>query len=1344
MSRDEIKSLVELANKRLNSSEDFEEFQAFSIRVLNLDTIYSLIDEKIDCPDGPKILEYILVGLSVKPNAQPMVEKVYEYVLNAINTSDIPEKMKVCLISRLSLELHKLSTEQLIKFINMCKKDIENSNENCMQSWKELLPQIFKIISEIKVLTADGLEMTGAEYQEMIITDICRCKVQTNITVPLALMFRRTKLTEKEHDLVIKSLCSYFNQMKPQEIPPLLQQILHFCSDGDFLNLFCTLQMYFDNKYNFVQSSGTNSSLIEIVNEKKELLEAESTVLFLLEDFAKVHSSFINDITKYIKCSINAPNMVLGPFMLAFLLTISCCAPYEAVVIGLVKKLVIQSLEEIENNHRSCWLKMNYTDVYDVYEQFTHFIKSEISGYEKVFKGMVNLGISFLGTTSSVFKKNADITNKLHQLGLFIIVSLVNKRSFITGSVLRKLTDFITSNPVSSQYLECLHKLCKNQKGSVLENNAELLRLFKEIPVGLTDKVTFSVMPVLKVSTYLRDNVIMILRKELMSREYQLRHCAVLGFIEILCSVQLDTFISLSQNTDSQDSWPGLFTQILLDRNSVDIHSAIDSEDSKENNKNICLEILDILKTCFFQKSEIKRTLYRGLIRVTSHNKELCVCINSLVLDHISSWCNRVTVDDKKSLKFEKSIVTDKDNQFIVHEPLDELILLAQHVVITSIPFDSNEELNAYELKNILSQLVNFYSECNTDEIKVNESDSLLDIISNVTFYPEVIKQILCVYQALIVYTINSWCNPEQDKECCGKLQKLFFKYNHIIDAIVASDKTSKKKDKGNNKNNKTETNAASTKFIEPFILLDFDVLYKCLSLLAENVNWNSKIVVTPLKQNARLWEFVLKLIQTYLTKVQNLLSHDVKPHNLYKNLCKLTKLLYNYFLFDLCEKISFSQIAVELGLETYLQVIKLVNSHYKKLDTFLSDSNSSDKPEEIFEVFCNIKSKLNEILEMNQVDVNVNEEDNEDKIIYEKIECLLIGCVSVICHVIKNNHHPRVKTILAWLSTVAEKYSFSNLYNSKEFLTLMLEMYTANQEDPIMLATAIKNLCHSFGPISKSHSTDGSQLKLLKIITNWNRTMVCPVLCQCLCNELHYVLSCLQRIKSELNVSQRKIKTICQDRLKVREKAICHRIVLVILATTSFTKSVIPLGQCTESVFNLLYHLYHTINIVTKHFLARSSYHEPVYKQALLVKLSEIVNDQLSPNVSKFIMFVEHDRPLTDKEKKSIQLKNQTRRQANYIPRVVTELELFVNLITKLGKKCKDKNLINNLKLTSSRDFRLNVQKLQDMLSKQTDSDASDEEIAVHDGPSGTEDEPPSKKKKTYDSSSRKKSPVY
>lgn len=87
-----------------------------------------------------------------------------------------------------------------------------------------------------------------------------------NLCILIVINYRRTKLTDKEHELVIKTLCSYFNQMKPQEIPPLLQQILHFCVDGDFLNLFCSLQKYFDYKYNLDQSNIANNSSIEIGN----------------------------------------------------------------------------------------------------------------------------------------------------------------------------------------------------------------------------------------------------------------------------------------------------------------------------------------------------------------------------------------------------------------------------------------------------------------------------------------------------------------------------------------------------------------------------------------------------------------------------------------------------------------------------------------------------------------------------------------------------------------------------------------------------------------------------------------------------------------------------------------------------------------------------------------------------------------------------------------------------------------------------------------------------------------------------------------------------------------------
>lgn len=128
------------------------------------------------------------------------------------------------------------------------------------------------------------------------------------------------------------------------------------------------------------------------------------------------------------------------------------------------------------------------------------------------------------------------------------------------------------------------------------------------------------------------------------------------------------------------------------------------------------------------------------------------------------------------------------------------------------------------------------------------------------------------------------------------------------------------------------------------------------------------------------------------------------------------------------------------------------------------------------------------------------------------------------------------------------------------------------------------------------------------KIITTSNRTTICPILCQYLCSELNNVLFCLSRIKAELNMSQNNVKYACQDWIKTREKAICHRIVLVILSVNSLTKSVIPMGQPTESVFNVLYQVYRTINIVTKHFLARSSFQEPIYKQATLSKHYQVI----------------------------------------------------------------------------------------------------------------------------------------
>lgn len=56
-------------------------------------------------------------------------------------------------------------------------------------------------------------------------------------------------MTEKERELAITSLCLYFDEMKPQEIPNLLRPIINVCKSENYIDVFRTLQKYFDDKY---------------------------------------------------------------------------------------------------------------------------------------------------------------------------------------------------------------------------------------------------------------------------------------------------------------------------------------------------------------------------------------------------------------------------------------------------------------------------------------------------------------------------------------------------------------------------------------------------------------------------------------------------------------------------------------------------------------------------------------------------------------------------------------------------------------------------------------------------------------------------------------------------------------------------------------------------------------------------------------------------------------------------------------------------------------------------------------------------------------------------------------
>lgn len=58
------------------------------------------------------------------------------------------------------------------------------------------------------------------------------------------------------------------------------------------------------------------------------------------------------------------------------------------------------------------------------------------------------------------------------------------------------------------------------------------------------------------------------------------------------------------------------------------------------------------------------------------------------------------------------------------------------------------------------------------------------------------------------------------------------------------------------------------------------------------------------------------------------------------------------------------------------------------------------------------MRSHLDKVLEMNQVDSVIEDPEDDNRESYDTIENYLIKCVSVICHAIKNDN-PRVKNVI-------------------------------------------------------------------------------------------------------------------------------------------------------------------------------------------------------------------------------------------------------------------------------------------------------------------------------------------
>ncbi|CAH0394573.1 unnamed protein product [Bemisia tabaci] len=1296
-----IETLRKLGQLRLKSDQDLKALQSF-VENENFKNITLLVKSTMNGPDGSLLLSYILCGLSDKKESEEKRFKLTEVLLNEFHSNEQSTKTTTLIVNLLAQEIKKFSFTYLSKLSDICVENIRAAKDKPCTSWRELLPKILNVLNEKRIVVYDGIEMSGAEYKGQIINTICTSRLDHSIITPLTSMFNEIVLTQEEHEKVVKKLCSLMEKVPScQELPPLVNQLLQLCRDQHSIIVFLGLRTYFAKKLHNKAEEMLDDSMDAITAEtdtEAELSAAENTILYHIEESAKFSRSSVMDLVKLVKASSHLPDLIFDPFILSILLSVSCIAAYETQVLEMLQSAVSYCVTEESKKNDSAWLCSIVKSKSTMESVLVRLTKSPVCEHQKVLKGLLNLSINLLSIGG--VKGREEITEKIWRLGRHVFVSLVKTHTHIARSALKTLCDRIITGNSLTQFTECLASLCHSCSMLMVENENELvgmLEFLSQLPSSLAQRIVTALVPLIQISTRLRDYLILVLRKALFSREIETRKTAVIGFLQLLKHLKIRGLTALSQGS-MQNSGPSVFSQVYLD---VHTQHAPSSNNSSEA---ICLEVLGVLKKCFSQQAVVKLSLYQGLSVAIANNPELCESVLELLLDHFSTYYE----SDENILlpiSLDKVVVIHGASATLI-EPVGELLLLL--VQVTRKANQMNDEgSSAQKCSEILDSLVNRFNSCELEHFQLDDNTDLFDIMPDSLKRQEEVTQILGCHEALMSYIIGRLKdNPEE--EDVVKLCSLLKGYNRIVDYVKRSNKPGKKKDgeKGGRKKKVDKEGGVEVK-IKPFkcppSILTLSTCSKLLSLLYKKNSDPENEAITSIRSKKPLHVYAM---QSTLDAIQRMKTES-KSRTYFKQFCEIAKLLFKHCLSSWDELIEISDVGTAaMCLECWSEIVTIVTTnHLNIFSQFLTEavdvSRGNDYNVQLIMILKCYKEILRFIIRQQDSD------DEDDDVEIKKLEQTVVSALSIL-----TNHflsvHPDTEQALEWATEFAENNTLSVITDAKQFIHVLMRLYNKCKTETLLYDNFATQFNTLFGTINEAEVE--TIRKEFKMITEGNMLLILPLLCETLMKRIEYVDGVIALLKAHLALLPHAPITIStidsqprEEVLNILEREVSHQLAIIGVVAHSLSTVQVSNGPNSEILVKMLTRYYAVITSLTKHFVTRATPQNLVHRTAKFEKLVKLAGSTLSSQIGDLLLHIEESTT-------NAKLKNVAKKQTIFIPKLVAELENFQQYVTNLSTKSKDTALSLNLKLTVTRDFRLNVKKCQEVLNQQNEENEEDD----------------------------------
>uniref|UniRef100_A0A8C2HZ61 FA complementation group I n=1 Tax=Cyprinus carpio TaxID=7962 RepID=A0A8C2HZ61_CYPCA len=1171
---------------------------------------------------------------------------VYKHCIPLCESGDLQTEVASDIIGLLMLETHSLPGHALATLASLYVDAIKVGEMNSGRSL-ELFPTILTALAATEALAYGKVTHFCLEHKENCIFCV-----------------RDVPLSAEELQFLIEKILRMFLKLDLQEIPPLVYQLLLLSAKGCKKLVLEGIISYFkkqDQLQKEEQRKGDEDVEVQTIPQD-QLRHVEGTVILHIVFAIRLDHELGREFFKNLKMAHSDP---LCPFSIALLLSVARIQRYEEQVFEFLKGAVTKNFKDDQIQHSSKFLQELLPQCNSISNMILDTVKNSVFGWDHVTQGLVQLGFILMdsfGPKAGAFGKvtegtssTAKTPNQLAcRLGGQVLLESFKMHEPIRGEILEQVLNRLvtkTASPVT-HFIDLLSSIVMSAPMILLESSSKVTETFDQLsylPLSTVQGLLKAVQPLLKVSMSMKDALILVLRKAMFSSNLDGRKSAVAGFLLLLKNFRILGSLASSQASQA----------ITSSQVQADVHSRYNTA----ANEAFCLEILSSLRRCLNQQADVRLMLYEGFHDVLRRNSQLASSIMQTLLSQLKRYFEPER-DLLPPLKLESCISAHGDQVFI-QEPLAHLLCCTVHCLLWNQNIQSggnvsDDEDGEDEEGGVQSELHAILESITKRMIKSELEDFELDKCAEFSTSSSVgvknsIYAVLVMGLNEVLMEYNFITANYNSKNHFEDVLELFKRYHKVSEILK------ERAGKGRPMSSKTSRSLLSLGFISTL-----------LTALFRDSTQSREESLSVLRSSG---DFLRYSVSVALQKIQQLEEtghtdgpEGQSPDKTFRHLCDITSvLMWRYTnvpstVEDAGKKEKGQSVSL-LCLEGLLRVFTTVLLRYPtRMSNFLSSLDVSGEGEAEGEGSDLTEQTAFYIRQFQRALMNQLSGGEEE--FNSKEAQLLVSILSVLSRHLNPSSQQFVQMI-TWTVKICKETNFEDISLTKGLLSLLFNLHVLYKSPVSLLWEMCQDIHSQLGDIDQDVEVEKqSHFAIISMKTAASTTLLVLSQVGKVLDEVDWLIA---KKKGQIS-SDRTISGNTQQPLGQQdpiEKAVTIQLGKLLTALHELVQTALPTGPCTDTLMRELSRTYSILTTLTKY-----------------VKLS---GSHLTPQCYSFITYVQA----------------KVLRETKAIPNLIFNIEQYEKFLILLSKKSKV-NLMQYMKQSTSRDFRINAATLEAALQEQ------------------------------------------